>query len=43
MKKYKPSKMVNWFEPGMLFQTGLRSCTGTLPVCHLIEKPTLIE
>src|SRR3982751_6832532 len=24
-KKFKPSKMVNWFEPGMLFQTGLRS------------------
>jgi hypothetical protein len=25
MKKFKPSKMVNWFEPAMLFQTGLRS------------------
>ncbi|WP_158800553.1 metallophosphoesterase [Pedobacter sp. L105] len=30
MKPYKPSKMVNWFEPGMLFQTGLRSVVSAL-------------
>jgi hypothetical protein len=29
-KPYQPSPMVNWFEPRMLFQTGLRSVVSSL-------------